>query len=318
MGTRPDSAEYGIRRKIKRDQTEIVKARALYTLGLAALTSLLTVAGCISNSRNNRLEEKTRQTPSQTTNLEEIAKDRSLLYSDNPKFDAEYNQRVARGEVIEISDKFTAEEIEAIMQVKNLEYQNYLTNLQELEQQTDSNEKQSSPSTKQAKLTGKFSKYKQYQKLIESEVAKYNAKFKFPERLTANHIYAMIEAETGNHPVAFQRDPMQIANKGDPALYALANGLENTRYIGDFSFLKNIRPTPIRHWVKHYDETNIDAETSIRAGIAWLINKDFITNSKGIIIGYRSWAKAFERYNGGGVHNYEEIVTKHLNQMAKL
>jgi outer membrane murein-binding lipoprotein Lpp len=317
MGQRPDSAEYGIKRKIKEDQTKVVRARALYTLGLAALTSLLTVAGCISNSRNSQLEQETRQTLSQA-NLEEMAEDRPLLYSDNPKFDAEYNQRVARGEVVEISDKFTAEEIEAIMQVKNLEYQNYLTNLQELEQQTNSGEKQTTLKTKQANLTGKFAKYKQYQKLIESEVAKYNAKFKFPESLTANHIYAMIEAETGNHPVAFSRDPMQIANQGDPALSILANGGENIRYIGDFSSLRNIKPTPIRHWVKHYDETNIDAETSIRAGIAWLINKAAVTNKRGKIISWRPWAKAFERYNGGGVHNYEERVTKHLNQMAKL
>jgi hypothetical protein len=144
--------------------------------------------------------------------------------------------------------------------------------------------------------------------IISREVAHYNNKFHFPKPLTPEIIYGMILTE-GGHGEALVRDPMQIANKGDHALKALASGREYTKQIGDFSYLEGIQPTLIRHWRRTYDP-NMTPDKSIPAGIGWLLNKAAIRDENGNIIGWRSWEAAIKRYNGGGDHNYTEDYTK--------
>jgi hypothetical protein len=156
------------------------------------------------------------------------------------------------------------------------------------------------------KFSGRLERLNVYASIIEQEVQKYNAKFNFPEELTAEHIYRMImvEAPTGR---AFMKDPMQIANRGDHALRALANSEENTQQIDDFSYLKNIKPTKIKNWKRIYD-SNLTPEDSIKAGMGWLIQKAAIRDKNGKIIGWRSWDKATERYNGKGDKSYMDKI----------
>lgn len=98
-----------------------------------------------------------------------------------------------------------------------------------------------------------------------------------------NLVKAMIFTESGSangKNCAFAYDPMQIANKNDPALKALQTKSENTYVLGDFSFLKGKKTTPHKGGRWDYSQSNMDPQSSIYGGLGWLIHKSSIYGYK--------------------------------------
>ena len=327
MIPRQDLNAYRLQKQEKQEAKErrlaeqrTIKHSALGMLGVAA--ALICGVGYALGYQDpltypdllKRTTTQVTQTISQTTNSNySIAQTtpKQKLPQEQPSSQRQSNSSLDK--LLAITDDMSTEEVARIIEIENLRYETYLLSLNQLQETTPKDNR-----IKTTTLTGKFSKYKPYQRIIEEEVEKYNAKFHFPKTLTGNHIYAMIETESGKNPEAFRKDPMQIANQGDHALETLRTQGEYTWQIGDFSFLQEKEHTRIMHWLKLYNRSNMDAESSIKGGIGWLVNKAAIRNNCGNIVGWRSWNEAARRYNGGGDDNYKTKVIRNLNQLAKL
>lgn len=117
-----------------------------------------------------------------------------------------------------------------------------------------------------------------HDKIIDKHYRKYAEKLgNLP--FSQEAVKAVMRVESGNSK-AFFYDPMQIANEGDPALDVLINSLENTYLITDEEFRKKLKTKKKTPWIKtkkagyrDYSRSNMEPETSIEGGIAWLIHK---------------------------------------------
>lgn len=130
---------------------------------------------------------------------------------------------------------------------------------------------------------GVFSYLNDYDWIINQTVEEYNKRLGI--NLDSDLVKAIISSESGDpkdRKGAFVYDPMQIANKGDFALDVLVNRKESTYLIGNFSFLEGKKKTVWNRKKKcwDYSNSNMDAKSSIRGGVGWLVHKAAIYDER--------------------------------------
>lgn len=116
---------------------------------------------------------------------------------------------------------------------------------------------------------------------INGVVKKYNDRLKPDVPLDPKWVQAMMLVETKDvNSDARKFDPLQVANRGDPALKALKSGTEHTDLITTTEFreaLKQKKQTPRKGKKWDYSALKpaerMDASTGIEAAIAWLFSK---------------------------------------------
>jgi len=115
--------------------------------------------------------------------------------------------------------------------------------------------------------------------IVQDVVKSYNDRLKPAVYLDPNWVRAMIlgaEAQDARS-AARKYDPMQVANRGDPALKVLQDGAEGTNAITTPELrqkLKSKKQTPRHKGQWDYssltESERMDARASIEAGVAWL------------------------------------------------
>jgi hypothetical protein len=175
-------------------------------------------------------------------------------------------------------------------------------------------EKEESPLEEKLKTFSGFEHVDQYDNLITKYTKQWNdefreegSRFENYQPLDANLVKAMVCKESGSPrdcEGAFKFDPMQIANKGDPAFPALFHGSESglEAYGQTDAVFGKKKQTPRRNGCWDYSALSaserMDADTSIEYGARWLFHKAWGFDENGDRNEFKGWEKALEGYNG--------------------
>ncbi|MFC1801404.1 hypothetical protein ACFLZB_02990 [Nanoarchaeota archaeon] len=174
-------------------------------------------------------------------------------------------------------------------------------------------EKKESLLEEKLKTFSGFEHVDQYDSLIvkytrqwNNEFSEEGKRFENYQPLDPNLVKAMVCAESGSpadREGAFRYDPMQIANKGDPAFPALFNGSESglEAYGQTDPVFGKKKQTPRGKGFWNYgalsEEERMDKDTSIRIGIRWAFHKVWSFDSNGERSGFKGWDAALLGYN---------------------
>lgn len=126
----------------------------------------------------------------------------------------------------------------------------------------------------------------EYDGLILEYTEKWNHEFaRFGMKpLNPNRVKAMTVVESGSHPIAHKKDPMQIANEGDYGLDIVAGRTDEpiTTLLPDdmITYFRSKKHTPHVSGFRDYSNNNMDGEASIEGGILTLISKNAIFDDK--------------------------------------
>src|SRR3989344_4995712 len=128
--------------------------------------------------------------------------------------------------------------------------------------------------------------FKMHDERIKKNVDFWNEKFRDVngyQPLDYATIKRMILVEAGGDPNnAWLHNPMQIGNGEDPGLGVLQRGEENTKVLGDFSRIKNVKPALRKNGKWDYSQTGMNSDLSLFAGLGWLIHKAAIYDVRAV------------------------------------
>ncbi len=161
-----------------------------------------------------------------------------------------------------------------------------------------------------------FEKLIQHDGRIKRWVDYWNTKFENVggyKKIEYGLVKRMALVESGGDPNnAWLINPLQIGNGSDPGLGVLQREEENTKLIGDFSDLKDIKPAKRENGRWDYSNTGIDADLSFFGGLGWLLHKAAIYGFKQVEEGEILEYEIKEGDTYGGIASSLGTIVKNL------